>query len=145
VRRRDGGGVVVGSVAIEVPGVAERIAVWIARAGAVELHGQRRRAAGAVRARDGRGRLVHGEIADALDAASVEVDVVEVSAGTDLQAHGTARKACRERDDVAGIGRPQAVRHHGPDAPAGVIGEEERTIVSGGVAAAPIERETGHG
>jgi hypothetical protein len=122
VARGDRGRVVVLAVAVQVPGIAQAVTrVRVARAGAVELNGQRR---GAGAGRGGRDRcwwLVRRGEADLTDGAAVEVGVEELAARPDLELHWI-RSPRREGADPGRVGNAVQARQHRPDAVARVVG-----------------------
>ena len=132
------GRVVIGAVAVEVPGVGELVAVWIRRGRAVEVHVQRGGAAGGVRARmGGRGMVVRDRV-NALDRAGVGVRVEEVAGRAHLDVHRPAR-VLDERLTGGRVRDPVRVGEHHPDAAARVVGEEQRAVVLARERAAVVE------
>jgi hypothetical protein len=127
--RVGGGRVVVGAVAVQVPGVADRVAVGVGGAAAVELHGEGRRAAGRVGGGHGVGRVVGAEVPQAADLPAFEVGVEQIAAGrVGRQVHGMGVGVDHERLDVVGIGQAVAAGQHRPDAVAGVVAEERAPL-----------------
>ena len=118
-------------VSVQVPCVAQGVSgIGVARAGAVEVNGQRHVATERVGGRD-RGRNVIRGIAREVDPADVAPDhvgVVEVAARPGREVDGKCRVAL-ERLDVRAVREPVAAGEHRPDALARVVREEERPVV----------------
>ena len=99
------------AVGVEVPGVGDRAAVGIARAGRVELHRERREAAG----HRGRGLgdrgLVAGDVVDAVDA-RVGVVAAEARAPLDHVQRAVRTEVEVHRAPVAGAQRERVDRRH---------------------------------
>ena len=145
VRVREGrvrqGGVVELAVAVEIPGVGDGVAGLRRRgAGAREVDRERREPE--QRRAGGHG---DGPELDADDAASREIDVIEVPVRADLQVHGELRRG-GERRPSRGVRDAVPAREHDPHALARVVREEEGVVVARGViAAARVERHAGDG
>ena len=135
------GRVVVLAVAVEVPGVRERVAVRVGGAAGVEVDAQRRRPERR-RRREARDRRdVGAVVVDAPDLAAVVVGVGQVAGRADGQedrpAVGLAGRALEVREQAPGADVGQAVRpgRQLPDAAAGVVGHEQRAMIGGGIRA----------
>ena len=107
--RGGGRGVAVDAVAVQVPAVRDRPAQRIARRAAVEADRQRQEAVRPI-GLDHRGRPRGGGVLDATDRAAVEVDVVEVAAGADLQIDWRPPAALAKRGACLWIGLAARVR-----------------------------------
>ena len=94
-----------------------------------------------VAVRDGDRRPVAAEVADPADRAAVEVGVEEVAARADLRGRPGSLRGVTNVGRSAGFGQAVRARGHRPDAVARVVGEEQRAVVRGGVAAAARRRE----
>src|SRR5262249_26074342 len=70
-------------------------------------------------------------------------DVEHVAAGTGHDLHRTGRSG-DERNELAGVGLAVRAGLHGPDAVAGVVGEEQRAVVGARVGAAVFEGQAGY-
>ena len=128
------------SVAVEIPGIGERVAVGIRGTAPVEADVQRHGAAGRCRGRIRDRRAVATGVLDAPDRATVEVDVEEVATRADLQVD-RIRCVGPERLAQVHVGHAARARTHDPDAVAGVVGEEERPLVGGRVSGTGVEGE----
>ena len=137
-RRRGGRRVVVLTVAVEVPGVGERVAVRVGRRRPVEAHGQWCRA-GRLVGRDPRGGGgVGAGVDDPVDAGRVlgrdalvvepVVDVVEVPAGAGHQVHRRLG-GLHERQDDGRVGVAVRLLAEPPDARPREVREEQRALV----------------
>src|SRR5919197_1080171 len=131
-------------VAVQIPGVRDRIAVGVARPAAVEVDGQRGRAARRARRGDGGRRAVRAQELDPVDRAAVEVGVEEVAARPRLEVD-RARGAVLEERDLARIRKPVRPGLHEPDAAARVVLEEEPVVVRRRVRAARVEGQARDG
>src|SRR5690606_14097500 len=130
----DAGAVVERAVAVEIPFVARPVAVGIARLRGIELHGERRLAAGRRGADARHRRLVAAEVADAAQRAGVQRQVVEIAARADDEVH----RAFGAGDEVGTVGGVRLAVFAGeddPDAFAAVVGEEQRAVVRARVVA----------
>src|SRR5215212_2625622 len=137
------GGVVVGSVSVEVPSVGQGAAFWVGGGGSVEFHRQGGRTAGGVGLRDGLRRTVASAVLNTPDSSAREVRVEEVSVRADLQVD----RARSTRDKGAQLGRvwqPVGALLHNPDALARVVGEEQGAVVCVRVGACVVECQAGH-
>ena len=141
-RRLRGRRVVVLPVVVEVPGVGQRRAFRVGRAGPVEVDQQGRRPGGGRRADHGRRCLVARGVRDAVDVAALEVDVEEVAVRPRLEVD-RVRCGRDERRDLGLVGQAVAARAHEPDAVARVVREEQAVRVGRGVVAALVERDAG--
>ncbi len=130
--------VVVRAVAVEVPRVGERAVLGVARAAAVEVHGQRR----LLRVRRGRDARRRRAVGDAADRVAAEVGVVERVVRPLGQEHRPGR-AAREQPALPGIGLPVGAERHEPDAVARVVAEEEPAAVGRREGRAGVEADGG--
>ena len=130
------------AVAVEVPGVGERVArIGIARAASRRSRrsaARRHRAGWRSRPRSGRGCRVAGEV-DAADLAVHDVDVEEVAARPHLEVDGE-RGSPSNGWMFGRFGRPSVPGQHRPDALARVVGEEQRPVIGGGERCRPGDR-----
>ena len=140
--RGDRVGVAIHAIAVEIPRVAESVAIGIMRARAIQVDRQGCRTVGHIGRHRGHRWLVGAEVLDALEHAVVVIDVEQVTARPDLdvgRSAGIADEGLAERR----VGQPVGAGRHDPDALARVIGHEERVLVLDRVVALAIEGQAG--